>query len=222
MANMLASTSLTQLASVFNHVDTLALRGQTGLPMLLFRAKEPEPWGIGQKRTIPADGGRWIVDLATFMWGYICFPARDKAKPIERMVPINKPKPPVAQLPDVGGEWPEHWSVNLACVSGPDEGVKVVCKGSTNGGLQAITGLFNTIRDRINTINTGEHDLIVPILLLEQDSYQHPQYGRTVIPLLTIIGWTLRPEAGIAATAVSVATSVATSVAARSITSNSR
>jgi hypothetical protein len=79
MASMLASTSLTQLASVFNQVDTSAHRGQTGLPMLLFRAKEPEPWGIGQKRLIPAEGGRWFVDLATFMWGYICFPARDKA-----------------------------------------------------------------------------------------------------------------------------------------------
>jgi hypothetical protein len=64
-----------------------------------------------------------------------------------------------------------------------------VFKGSTDGCLQAITGLFNAIRDRINA---GEHDVIVPILLLEQGSYQHPQYGRTVIPSLTIIGWMSR------------------------------
>jgi hypothetical protein len=188
MASMLASTSLTQLASVFNQVDTSAHRGQTGL-LLLFRAKEPEPWGIGQKRTIPEEGGRWIVDLATFMHGSICFPARDKTKPIERMVPINQPKPPITQLPDMGSKWDDQWSVHLTCVSGADEGAKVVFKGSTDGGLQAITGLFNAIRDRINA---GEHDVIVPILLLEQDSYQHPQYGRTVIPLLTIIGWMSR------------------------------
>jgi hypothetical protein len=84
------------------------------------------------------------------MWGYICFPARDKTKPIDRMVPVSQSKPLVTQLSDVGGEWQEQWSVNLTCVSGADEGVKVVFKGSTDGGLQAITGLFSTIRDRIN------------------------------------------------------------------------
>jgi hypothetical protein len=44
MATMLASTSLTQLASVFNQVDTSAYRGRTGLPTLLFRARDPNPW----------------------------------------------------------------------------------------------------------------------------------------------------------------------------------
>jgi hypothetical protein len=191
LASMLASTSLTQLAATFSRVDTSAYHGRTGLPSLLFRAKEPQPWGIGKARIVPDGDGRWVADIASFAWGYICFPPRDKSKPVERMVPVSQPKPLVTQLPDLGGEWQEQWTVNLTCVSGVDAGTAVIHKGSTDGCLQAIAGLFDTIRDRINA---GEHDVVVPILQLGQDSYPHSQYGRTVIPLLTIIGWMSRHD----------------------------
>ena len=90
--------------------------------------------------------------------------------------------PNVAELPDLGFEWQEQWAVNMKCLNGADAGVEVIFKMSTVGGIQAIAGLLDAVRDRLNG---GQHDgKVVPIVLLEKDSYQHGQYGKTWTPVL--------------------------------------
>ena len=43
------------------------------------------------------------------------------------------------------------------------------------------------MRDRLNG---GQHDgKVAPIVHLEKDSYPHPQYGKTWMPLLPIVDW---------------------------------
>jgi hypothetical protein len=180
-----AVTSIAALQTAFKRVDTTGFT-RTGLPMLLFKSRENNgTWVYGQKRTIPEEGSRWAVNLATFKWGYVCFPENGKA--IERLVPVNQPKPLLTDLPDTGYDWQDEWTVNVRCISGADAGVEADLKATTDGGLQAVVGLFDTIRDRINS---GQHgDNVLPIVLLEKDSYPHPQHGRTSIPLLTIVEW---------------------------------
>jgi hypothetical protein len=47
--------------------------------------------------------------------------------------------------------------------------------------------MINAVRDRLNG---GAHGgMIVPIVLLEKDSYPHKEYGRVWYPVLTIVGW---------------------------------
>jgi hypothetical protein len=180
-----AISSLTALAKIFNAVNTASIGGRSGPPMMQFKSRENNgTWMFGQLHTVPEEGSRWAVNLTTFKWGYICF--GPNKKPLdERLVSVSLPKPNLAELPDLGARWQEEWAVNLECIDGADKGVEVAFKMNTDGGLQAIAGLFDTVRDRING---GQHDgNVVPIL--QKDSYQHSEYGRVWYPVLEIDGW---------------------------------
>jgi len=55
---------------------------------------------------------------------------------------------------------------------------------SSKGGLGAIGALCRTYDERLRT-DPGTY----PIVRLESDSYNHRTYGRTKIPVLTVVGW---------------------------------
>jgi hypothetical protein len=182
-----ALASLTALAATLNKVDTSSIAGRSGSPLLQFKSRENSgTWSFGQRRTVVEDGSSWAVNPTTFKWGYITFD--NDNKPTERLVSISQPKPDITQLPDTGtGKWQEQWGVNMKCVDGTDAGTEVVFKISTVGGVQAIAGLIDTVRDRLNA---GEHGgKVAPIVRLEKDSYQNPQYGKIWYPVLTIVDW---------------------------------
>jgi len=181
-----ALTSLAALQTALANVNTAAIIGRAGLPMLLFKSREDSgTWGFGQRRTIPEEGSRWAVNPLTFKYGYICFNGNKVVD--ERLVPVSQPKPVITELPDTGFPWQEEWAVNLKCISGADAGVEVIFKANTDGGIKAIVLLVDLVRDRINS---GQHDdKIVPIVLLEKDSYQHSQYGKVWFPVLNHVDW---------------------------------
>ena len=183
-----ALTSLAALQTALANVNTAAIIGRTGLPMLLFKSRENNgTWAFGQRRTIPEEGSKWAVNPLTFRYGFICFGDNNKVLD-ERLVPVSQPKPVITELPNVGSfEWQEEWSVNMKCLSGADAGVEVVFKATTDGALKAIVLIVDEVRDRLNG---GQHDgKIVPIVLLEKDSYQHPKHGPTSYPVLNRIDW---------------------------------
>jgi hypothetical protein len=181
-----ALASLTALGAVLNRVDTATVAGGSGLPMLSFKREGDGTWMYGQKRIVVEDGSRWAVNPTSFRYGYICFGDNNK-KLDERLVSVSQPMPDVAALPDMGFPWQPQWCVNLKCLNGTDAGVEVTYKPTTTGGLQSVTGLIETIRDRING---GQHDgKISPIVLLHKDSYLHTQHGRQWVPILEIVDW---------------------------------
>src|SRR5262245_37600104 len=182
-----ALTSLAALQTALANVDTAAVIGRTGLPMLLFKSREASgTWMFGQKKTIPEEGSRWAVNPMTFKWGYISCGDNNKVVG-EHLVSIGQSKPDITKLPDTGFPWQEEWSVNMKCLNGADAGVEVVFKATTNGGHQAVVGLLDTVRNRIES---GQHDgKIVPIVLLEKDSYPHSQHGKVWIPVLNNVDW---------------------------------
>ena len=181
-----ALTSLAALQTALANVNTAAIIGRTGLPMMLFKSREDSgTWGFGQKRTIPEVGSRWALNPLTFKWGAICFDGNRAVD--ERLVPISQPKPLITEMPDTGFPWQEEWAVNMKCLDGADAGVEVIYKGTTRGGIQAVVLLLDQIRERINS---GQHEgKIAPIVLLEKDSYQHVKHGRVFIPVLTLVDW---------------------------------
>ena len=181
-----ALTSLAALQTALANVNTAAVIGRSGLPMLLFKSREDSgTWGFGQRRTIPEEGSKWAVNPLTFKYGYICFNGNKVVD--ERLVPVSQPKPVVTELPDTGSPWQEEWAVNLKCISGADAGVEVIFKANTDGGIKAVVILVDLVRDRLNG---GQHDgKIVPIVLLEKDSYQHSKHGKVWFPVLNNIDW---------------------------------
>jgi hypothetical protein len=181
-----ALESLTALATVLNKIDTSAVAGRSGLPLLQFKSRENNgTWSFGQRRTLVEENSRWAINPTTFKWGYITFD--NDNKPTERLVSISQPKPDITQLPDMGSKWQEEWGVNMKCLDGTDAGTEVAFKISTVGGVQAVAGLIDAVRDRLNG---GQHGgKVAPILRLEKDSYQNPQYGKTWFPVLAIVDW---------------------------------
>jgi hypothetical protein len=181
-----ALTSLTALTTVLNNVDMTSIGGRSGMPMLQFQSREGGIWTYGQKRTVTEENARWAVNPTTFQWGYISF--SDANQPVgQRIVSVSQPKPNAGELPDTGFPWSEHLSVNLKCVSGVDAGTEVTFKTNTSGGISAITGMIEAVRDRLNGgVHNGK---VAPIVHLEKDSYQHPKYGRIYTPMLTIVDW---------------------------------
>ena len=180
-----ALAALTALGTVLNAVDTASVAGRSGLPMLTFKRDGNGTWAFGQKRTIVEQGSRWAVNPTSFKWGFICF--NDNKVAAERLVPISQPKPNVAELPDKGSPWTEQWSVSVKCLDGADGGTEALYKPTTVGGLQAVAAMIEAVRDRLNDTQHGGK--IVPVVHLEKDSYQSPQYGKIWTPVLTVVEW---------------------------------
>jgi hypothetical protein len=181
-----ALASLAALGKTLNAVDTTSVVGGAGMPMLSFKREGDGTWMYGQKRIVVADGSRWGVNPLSFRYGYICFGDGNKVLG-ERLVSVSQPMPAIEELPDKGFPWVPQWCVNLKCLSGEDAGIETTFKPTTVGGVQAVAGLIEAIRDRLNG---GQHDgKVAPIVQLRKDSYQHPQYGRVWTPLLDIVDW---------------------------------
>ena len=77
-------------------------------------------------------------------------------------------------------------AVILKCVSGTDAGTEVVFKTNTEGGKGEIIRLIEAVRDRLSGKHEGK---VSPIVLLENSSYPHQQYGKTWVPVLTVADW---------------------------------
>jgi hypothetical protein len=177
---------LAALQTALANVNTAAIIGRSGLPMMLFKREGSGTWGFGQKRTIPEPGSKWAVNPLTFKYGFICFGDNNKVLD-ERLVSVSQPKPVITELPDTGFPWQEEWAVNMKCLDGADAGVEVQFKATTVGAVQCLVQVLDQVRDRLNS---GQHDnKIVPIEVLEKDSYQHVQYGRVWTPVMNNVGW---------------------------------
>jgi hypothetical protein len=184
-ASALTSTALAALAATFKTVDTTSIGGRPVQPLMQFKSREGGIWAFGGRRTIPEPDSLWAVNPASFQWGWVCW--GDSSKILgEKLVPISQPLPDVTELPDKGFPWQQEMAVNLKCISGTDAGTEVVFKTNTEGGKGEVVRLIEAVHDRLS----GQHDgKVSPVVRLENSSYPHSQYGKTWVPILTIVDW---------------------------------
>jgi hypothetical protein len=182
-----ALAAVAALGAALDKVDTSSVIGRSGLPMMQFKREGDGTWTFGQRRFAVESGSRWAINPTTFQWGYVCFGESNKWLG-DRVVPVTQEMPDVTALPNKGFPWVPQWSVNLKCLDGADAGVEVTFKSTTDGGIKAIAGLIETVRDRISSGQHGGH--IVPIAQLRKDSYPHSQFGRVWFPVFDLVDWT--------------------------------
>src|SRR5262249_3530220 len=96
-----ALTSLVALQTALANVNTAAVIGRSGLPMMLFKREGSGTWGYGQKRISPEPGSKWAVNPLTFKRGYISFGDNNKVVG-EHLVSVGQPMPDSTKLPDTG------------------------------------------------------------------------------------------------------------------------
>jgi hypothetical protein len=147
-------------------------------------------WVYGQNDEDVQKGSEWAINPHSIAHGYVCWltnPGGNAKNQLlgEVMCSVLDPKPP---LPEhiAGGEWKEQRICEMKCLTGDDEGVEVVYKTPSLGGLRAFDSLLAAITAQIDA---GNRDHIVAIVQLHQDFYVHNTYGRTYFPILNITGW---------------------------------
>jgi hypothetical protein len=184
-ASTRAMISLEALGAALNAVDTSTVAGRSGLPMLQFKREGSGTWMHGQRRTVVEDGSRWAVNPTTFQRGYICFTDANKRLG-ERLAPVTQPMPDPSELPVKDFPWVEQWAVNLKCLDGADAGLEAIYKPTTVGGIQAVAGLIDEVRNRLNGKMHGGK--VAPIVQLGKYDYTN-SYGKIWNPLLDVVAW---------------------------------
>ena len=151
-------------------------------------------WIYGQENEPVQEGSQWIINIRTLAHGWQCWAGgndgrdgKPKAKNSlkgEKLDPMTVPKPP-RPAPIDGTEWSELRAFQLKCCYGDDEGVQVIYKTNSDGGMRAVDALLVEILKQLR-IDPAH---AFPIVTLESDSYNHPSWGKIYKPILSIVGW---------------------------------
>jgi len=155
--------------------------GTGGMPFL--RLLKAGFFVYGAENIEVEPGSEWAINPYSIMHGFACWAPGELLD--ERMVPFTQPPPNKAELPDLGESWDQQVAMQLACVSGEDTGTNVLYKGTSTGLRNASKELINSIIGQLQTDKVN----VVPVVELENDSYQHKTYGQIFYPILTIKSW---------------------------------
>lgn len=157
----------------------------------LLRYLQDGNWVFGKDDTEVTKGKhRLAVNPASIKHGHTCWTDYPKGKKNELMgedlVPFTQAPTPPHELPDYGWDWKQLMSIDMKFVNGPHKGEQVLYKTSSNGGL----GMMEAIIDAVVARSEEGHTDLVPIITLDSDHYDHPNWGRTYKPLFDIVDWT--------------------------------
>ena len=79
----------------------------------------------------------------------------------------------------------DPWSfTNELPVANPETGEQMIISMSSKGGIGAIGNLCKAYAKEYR-----QREGQVPVIALQRDSYKHKEYGKTYVPVLTIVDW---------------------------------
>lgn len=155
-----------------------------GKPYMKF-GKDGE-WSCGQGGDA-VNGELVILNTSSLKGGYVCWTDHDKKKNEklgEEMQLVSMGLIDPEELPDMGWPWKAQQSVEGRFLEGDQE--EFSYNTSSGGGLEAMAGVIDAIMARIED---GEEVFLFPVVRLEDDNYEHKQWGKTYKPILEIVGW---------------------------------
>ncbi len=157
---------------------------QTGDSQFLKMEQDSGNWVFGVDQTEVEKDSLWAVNPGSFEHGYIAW---HKSQPEnEVMVPVARPLPDVTALPPVQAKdgYQQQRGVQLVCISGADEGSKVVYKHSSGGAMKLFGKLVNDLLDQLEK----DPDNCVPIIRMTSTRYKNTRYGGyTYNPVFEIV-----------------------------------
>lgn len=151
-------------------------------------------WVYGAENIEVEPGSEWAINPLSLMHGWVAWTDYKKKKNeivAEVMVPASAPLPSMAELREVKDDegnvlsYSQQLSFQLQCLTGEDKGEQVRYKATSIGGMNATKELLNAI---VNNLDE-DPDNPVAVLKLEVDSYIHKIYGKTMVPVFTIVDW---------------------------------
>lgn len=150
-------------------------------------------WVFGAQEDEVEENSHWAINPQAFGHGWIAWgdAQHDTEGEMlgEIMGPATQALPP--QPEPVEGRWTEQRAIHLACINGEDEGVQVMYKTNSQGGLKAYNAIIMDVVKRIQAGNTD----IVPVVELLSDDYNHKTYGKIFTPVLKVIEWVSTDQA---------------------------
>lgn len=201
MNELIKRSGSTEVSDLFNDDDIDALvsgiaqsRATTplagGEPIL--RLSRDGHWIYGQGDDPVQEGSEWAVNPGSIMHGWVCW-SDDSKLAGEVMAHVSKPKP---ARPDPIGNlaWKEQRTCNMKCVYGDDDGLQVIFKTSSIGGLRAFDLFMSRLVPQVlhekETVSDAAQRRVVAIVELTSDSYPNKKYGGvTYFPVIKINDW---------------------------------
>lgn len=145
-------------------------------------------WVYGADQTLIDPDGRWAVNPASFVKGFIAwgdgevlaeqmFSAYDRNAPTRDEIPAAP----------VGAKrgWEQQLGLSMKCLNGDDEGVEGRFATTSAGGKRSVAELATTVGKRIK----AQMPDTVAVCKLGSSTYQHKTYGRIFVPVFEILEW---------------------------------
>ena len=145
-------------------------------------------WVYGADQTLIDPDGRWAVNPASFVKGFIAwgegevlaeqmFSAYDRSAPTRDEIPAAP----------VGAKrgWEQQLGLSMKCLNGDDEGIEGRFATTSAGGKRSVAELATTVGKRIK----AQMPDTVAVCKLGSSTYQHKTYGRIFVPVFEILEW---------------------------------
>lgn len=192
--NALTETNHSTAVAAQPGYDPYAAYGQEAAQGANFLKFSKGEWLLGQNDEEIALGRRLVGNMGELSIGWIRW---SDGKPAERRLGLlGQGYRPEARdslgftdqtswETDKEGKPLDPWNfTNELPMADPETGEQMTLSVSSKGGIGAMGNLCKAYGREYR-----ERDGQVPIIELGRDSYKHSEYGKTYVPVLTIVGW---------------------------------
>jgi hypothetical protein len=140
-------------------------------------------WVFGSDEIEVEPESTWAIDPESLVRGFVAWGNSEVLG--EEMASILAEPIIQSDLPDVGAKWGTQVGFSLKCLDGEHEGTVASYKASSRGAQKAFKALVQEILKRAQASETD----LLPVVVLESESYKHKTYGKIYNPILSIDEW---------------------------------